>query len=287
MELSQTELKILDQVVKGNKHIDKIATAIQKSSRQTYTATSSLRTKGIIKLQKGNIYPQDKLHIATLLILINSQREPWKFLAGSAITTYVAFLEPHTVQEANHITGLSVPTIYKHSTIARRRNILRRKGKNYVLNEKIWPELKEFLEALRTYEQKIDQRIPLSAIIYHKTKEEVVFSCREKVNATVTAFSAYDKYGIQLYGYNNYYVLPKQTLSVDDILTHSIYTVEKTKSIRSLIYIALLYLKEKNTITIKHEVLENLKKILYGEIIKGYPSLQEIKDRAQVYKLEV
>ena len=85
----------------------------------------------------------------------------------------------------------------------------------------------------------------------------------------------------------NYYYLPKKKLTKEDILLHSLYVVEKDMDISSLIFVALFYAKFKKEFKIKHLILMNLSAVLAGGEIKGYPKYQEIKDRAEVYNIEV
>ena len=66
---------------------------------------------------------------------------------------------------------------------------------------------------------------------------------------------------------------------------HSIYVAEQEKNVNDIIFIALFYAKFKTTFGIKHPVLTNIKAILSGENIKGYPTHDEIRDRARVYDI--
>jgi len=66
-----------------------------------------------------------------------------------------------------------------------------------------------------------------------------------------------------------------------------LYVVEKDKDIRNLIFIALFYAKYKKELKIKHEILTNLTEVLAGGKVDGYPTYEEIKDRAEVYGIRV
>ena len=43
----------------------------------------------------------------------------------------------------------------------------------------------------------------------------------------------------------------------------------------------------KKEFKITHQILMNISAVLAGEEVKGYPKYQEIKDRAEVYKIKV
>ena len=143
------------------------------------------------------------------------------------------------------------------------------------------------MEEIKRSESKTDPRIPASAIIYYKKKDHIVFSSKEELDAVKTAFSAYKDYGINLLNITNFYYLPKQALSKEDILRHSLCIAEKDMDIRYLIFIALFYAKYRKELKIKHQILININLVLSGKEVKGYPKYPEIKDRAEVYKIEV
>ena len=164
---------------------------------------------------------------------------------------------------------------------------MRKKLTTFEINDIMWAGLKETLEEMKKSELKTDNRIPASAIIYYKKRDELVFSSKEELDAVKTAFSAYQDYGIGLLTITHFYYLPKKTLTKEDILKHSLYIVEKDMDIRYLIFIALFYVKYKKEFKIKHQILMNISAVLAGREIKGYPKYQEIKDRAEVYKIEV
>jgi hypothetical protein len=168
-------------------------------------------------------------------------------------------------------------------------SLLLHKDRTYRVNEKVWPQVRRFLVEFQKYEESIDSRIPVNAVIYFKNDEEIIFSSNEELNASLTAFSAYENFGIKLYNITYFYYLPKKKLSVEEVFRHSLYVSEKNpEEIRYIIFVALFYLKNrKNLAKIQHPILEKLKRTFYGEKFGGFPSLQEIKDRAVVYDLEV
>lgn len=110
-----------------------------------------------------------------------------------------------------------------------------------------------------------------------------MFSNKAKQDAALTAFSAYE--GIKLLLPTNYYYLPKRKLSKKEVFTHSLYVAEKEKTIRHLTYIALFYIKFK--IQCSHPIISTIKDILNGKTIKGYPTLKEIKEKADVYDIRI
>lgn len=287
MELSKGELLILEQVAKGNTSLKSIALALNKSEKQIYVYVKNLTDKNFVLLLNGVIESKRLVHVSLLLQIVSKIPNLIPMLSGTGIPILMAMLKPVKIDDISRETGYKKTAIYEKISEAKKRSLVRKNISIFEINDKMWAELKEFLEETKKYESKTDVRIPTSAIIYYKKDNEIIFSSKENIDAAKTAFSAYDEYGIELITPTNYYYLPKKRLTKEEILLHSIYVAEKENDVTDLIFIALFYAKYKNDIKIDHKILTNLSFILSGKNIKDYPNYQEIKDRADVYNIEL
>jgi len=287
MELTRGEILVLEQVAKGNTSVKEIALALKKSESQVYVYVKNLADKSLIELINGDIKPKRIPHLSLLLQLLSKIPNLTPILEGPGIPIFTAMLQPSTIEEISNETGYKKTAIYKRLQEARKRSLVRKKLTTFEINDTMWAGLKETLDEIKKSELKTDNRIPASAIIYYKKRDELVFSSKEELDAVKTAFSAYQDYGIGLLTITHFYYLPKKTLTKEDILKHSLYIVEKDMDIRYLIFIALFYVKYKKEFKIKHQILMNISAVLAGRAVKGYPKYHEIKDRAEVYKIKV
>jgi len=287
MHLSKTEILLLEQVAKGNKLVKSIALALKVKERRVYAIITNLVEKGFIRRINGDIEPEDTLHVKLFLQVLIDYPNVASVLSNSGLPILISLLKSLNIDEISDETGFKKTVIYTKISEARKRSILIKTHLSYRLNDKIWSKLIEFLTELNKYESITDTRIPASATVYYKKNKEIIFASKEETDAEKTAFSAYEKYGIKLLTVKNYYYLPKKTLTKEEILRHSLYIVEKEKNIRNLIFIALFYAKFKSEFKIKQEILMNISAVLAKGTVKGYPSYQEIKDRAEVYGIEV
>lgn len=288
MRFSKAELGVLDQVSRGNRKVENIAQALNKGQRRIYDAIQLLKAKGFVTLAKGFVQPKEGLHITLLLQALAKTPNMPKTLANGKLPLLTAILEPATIKKIEQRTGLKKSMIYTYMKELKRRNLIRTDKDKQMINHKIWPELAKALRELKRFEDYTDPRVPVSSIIYKKTSKEIVFSCKENMDATPTAFSAYERHGIKLLLLKNYYTLPKRALTREDIMMHSLYVAETDCDTRLLIFIALFYAKYKKRFSrIHHIFLKNIDKILKREKVKGYPTYEEIKDRAQVYNISI
>lgn len=285
MILTKTELQAIAEIGNGVKHLADLAKAINTSLSHTYNLIHTLSTKGLLKLTRVGIEPEPKTHVTLLLNLLSNAKNLSEPLSGTGMQIYTILVEPKKVKEIEIITGLHKTTVLKKINQGRRMSLVVKNKNIYSVNEKIWPQVKEFLVELKKYEEVIDNRIPINSIIYRKNDKEILFSTKEDVDAEKTAFSAYEIYGIKLLNIRNFYYLPKKFLSKKEIFQHSLYVAQISADHKDLIFVALFLLKHKELTSTKHRIVDELKKIFAGEHIAGYPTLAEIKNRAEVYNI--
>ncbi|MCK5031430.1 MAG: hypothetical protein KAR64_08185 [Thermoplasmatales archaeon] len=289
MQLSGTELKILQQIANGNTDIKKIAEKFDRDISRIYRSKNKLIEKKFLEFSQSTFKPKKITHITLFLQLLIKHPNMVNLLSGSGIPLLIELLHPKTVEEIESETEFKKSIIYKKIKQAINISAVIPKQKHkYVINEKIWKDLKDFLVEYKKHEETTDSRIPANSNIYYKNKGEIVFSNNADLDATLTGFSAYEKHGIKLLLTTNYYYLPKKTLTIQDILKHSLYITQKDKNIRNLTFICLFFLKNKNDLlSIKHLILNKIKQILKGKNIQGYPTLEEIKEKADVYDIRI
>lgn len=293
MSFSKSELDVIAELGNGNTSVADIAKALDISQSQIYRIAEKLSVKGILNRSGGVLVPEMKTHVNMLLKILAKAKRLAIPLSGTGLEIFMALTEPKTVKEVEMETNLHKTTVLKKINQGRKMSLLLIEGKTYRVNEKIWPDTKECLLELKKYEESVDKRVPVNSEIYFKNDEEIVFSNKEEIDAEKTAFSAFGDYGIKLLLTTNYYCLPRRKLSKENVFRHTLYVAQKSKEIRHLIFVALFYAKYKREIArIKHDmltqdILKNLDKIFEGGRISGYPTLQEIKDRAEVYDIGV
>ncbi|MFH0970734.1 MAG: hypothetical protein V1776_04725 [Candidatus Diapherotrites archaeon] len=288
MELSKTELLILEQIAQGNQMVPGLAKALQKSEKQIYVGIKRLVNKDFVTLHRGRVKGTHDLPTTLLLQLLSETPYVSPVLSDSGIPILQLLETPQTAQQIIQKTGYRKSIVYQKLKKGIGHNMIVEKEKTYQWNPKLWLLLQSFLQEITKHEQTIDARVPPSSVIYFKNKDEIVFSTKEELDASLTAFSAYKDFGIKLYNITYFYYLPKKKLTAEEVFRHSLYVAEKTSEIRHIIFVALFYLKHRKKLSkIQHPILEKLNRTFYGEKFGGFPSLQEIKDRAAVYDLEV
>ncbi len=283
--LSKTSLKILYQLSIGNAEIKGIAAAIGKSDKQIYRECIKLKNLRMIKSERGHILPEKLPHVTLLLQTLREHSNVIDLFSGSGTIVLAALVTKKNIEQISKETGLKKSIIYRIIKKASHIGMIY-KREGYTLNEKGWPKAFEFFEELSRVNKLIDSRVPATSEIFYKNDREIVFSDSSEIDAAKTAFSVYGEYGIKLYLLTNYYYLPKQKLTKNEILLHSIYVAERTGS-REIIFLSLFYINYKKEIRLRHPMLKNIDRIIRGEKVQNYPNLSEIKSRCEVYDIEI
>ena len=160
-----------------------------------------------------------------------------------------------------------------------------RQGKAYLFsfNYIVWPELKEFVTSLQKYQ--VLRLVPREALLIKSYETSVLFKSLRPQDATFTSFSAYEDYGILLGLRDYYYTLPGRELSIQEVFIHSL---DSAGELQQKLFCMLFYLKNRDKLeTIDHPMMKDLKAVLQGERIRGYPTLEDIEDRTELYDIKL
>lgn len=288
MLLTKTQLSIIYEKGKGKNKVNEIALALKKSKSQIYRSLKDLSEMNIIHLKRGGFELRSNPHTNFLVNNLLNHPNLINLLSDSAIQILQECLSLTTISEMSKKTKLNNATIYNWIKKFQKVSIIKKVNNQYIFNTKLWVDLEEFLIEFKKFNDSLDNRINPNSKIYYKDKELIIFSTKTSENASFTAFSMYKKFGINILTIKNYYSLPVKNNNIRDVFIHSLYITEKEKDFRNLLFVALFYLKNRNKLdNINHFILDNLKKVLKGEKIKDYPSLSEIKERAELYDIEV
>lgn len=183
-------------------------------------------------------------------------------------------------------TGMSGDTLYGYLKGFLRIGVVSRtrEGKSYLysFNFKLWTELKDFVTAFREYQ--VLRLVPRSALLIKSYKDNVLFKSIRPQDATFTSFSAYKDYSIELGLRDNYYTLPKRELSIREVFIHSL---DSAWEPFQKLFCVLYYLKNSDKLeAIDHPMMKDLEAVLQGEKISGYPALEDIEERLDLYDIQ-
>lgn len=195
--------------------------------------------------------------------------------------------EQKSVQVLEEETAIPKKTIYRYLKSLLRLGAVKRTKKDraylYSLNKIVWPEIEDFVAAILEYQAL--RLVPSEALLIKSYKGSVLFKSIRPQDATFTSFSAYEDYGILLGLRDYYYTLPKRDLSIQEVFIHSL---DSAGELQQKLFCVLFYLKNRDKLErIDHPMMKDLKAVLQGERLKGYPTLEDIEDRTDLYDIKL
>lgn len=194
---------------------------------------------------------------------------------------------PRSLEDLAMETGILADTLYGYLKGFLRLAVVKRsrKGKayRYSFNYILWSELKDFVASLLEYQ--VLRLVPREALLIKSYGSHVLFKSIRLQDATPSSFSAYGNYGIELGLRDNYYTLPKRELSIQEVFLHSL---DSSGELPQRLFCILFYLKNRDKLeSIDHPMMKDLKAVLQGKNIRGYPTMEDVMDRADLYGIQL
>lgn len=290
MHLSKNEIRTLVLITssKGPVHTNDIM-GLNLRRETVYRIIARLKKKGLVERQDEEIVLTRTPPAEAFKKLYSAHRaSPFLKLLADGRVELLSRLDdrPKSVEELAEEMDAPRETIYYYLQGFLRLGVVSRSkhGKAYLysFNYIVWPQLKEFVTTLMEYQ--VLSLVPREALLIRSYGDSMLFKSLRPQDAPLTSFSAYADYGIELRLRDYYYTLPKRGLSIQEIFIHSL---DSAESISHRLYCILFYLKNREAVKdVSHPMMESIRAVLKGESIKGYPSIEEIEDQAELYGIE-
>jgi len=287
---SQSEMRLLSHLIEGAATIEELSEAAGLSKVQIYRTVASLEEKKAVRLERGEIIFEEQPHLYTMTNIMHDAGAATTLLAGNGLDIIKEMREPRTAKEVAERLGISQRTVSR--SIKRMRNVsmLSKDGDRYVINDRIWPELRPLANRYAAYSESFDERVPTGSRIYHRSKELVVFSNDRDLKHTRTAFSRFGEYGIAIGLITQYYCNIPNPLTMHEIFMHClrIITVEREWRLRMIALI--FYKKYRNELNdIVHPMKDEMETVLRTKTgkVNGWVPLKEMQTRAEMYGVDL
>ncbi len=212
-------LRALNAISEEQMSTRELAKAINLGYRMTANLVKAL-------LQHGYVIKSDEkvklasTTLATLFSKISKRYDTVKLLGDSREEALLALLNSNTIQGIQSTTGLSYRSIRRALTVLMEIGAVEEKNKGYaIVGDR---ELQFFLTTLKEERQR---RLvePYAEIVYaspHDILKRVPLGKGAK--GSLTAFSIFSKYGVELRPVFQYFIQPERELSIEEVLLHAI-----------------------------------------------------------------
>ena len=251
---------------------------------------TNLRDKGLVDRENSGIVLAKAHPADSFKRLYYAHRvSPFQLLLADGRIELLSSLDHSTksAKELHEQAAIPLKTVYYYLHELARLGVVvttkKGKGSLYSFNYVYWGALKDFVSALQEYDK--TRLVPRDALLIKIYKDSVLFKSLRAQDATFTSFSAYMDYGIELGLRDNYYTLPKRELSIDEVFIHSLDSAEGRSQ---RLFCILFYLRNRDKLqSVLHPMMKDIETVLQGEKVKGYPSLEDVKDRTEMYGIKL
>ena len=292
MRFSETEVEALVLVAESKQtlHAGDLSRALNLRPETLSRMTTALVNKGLLEREGNEIAMARTPAAETFKRLYFAHRaSPFPILLADRRADLLSRIdnEQKSVEGLEEETGIPRKTIYRYLKDFLHLGAVKRskKGRAYLFsfNYIIWKDLKDFATAL--FEYQALRLIPREGLLIKSYGDSVLFKSLRSQDATLTSFSVYEDYGVELGLRDNYYTLPKRELSIKEIFVHSL---DSAEDYRQRLFCMLFYLKNRDKLEgVEHPMMKDLNTVLHGERIRGYPTIEEIEDKADLYGIKL
>lgn len=293
MRLSSSEINALVYVIESEDALyrNELIEALGMQPEAVSRVVTRLVNKGLVTRLDGEIILARTFPAEAFKKLYYARRaSPFhQLLADRRIGLLFALdHRPKSVEVLADETGFELETVYRYLKDFINLGVVSRTKKSraflYSFNYLLWADLKDFVTSLLVY--CAWNLVPQKALLIKSYGGSVLFkSLRKRLNAIPTSFSVFGEYGIKLGMRDYYYTLPKRELTIKEIFIHSL---DSAEDLRQKLFCILFYLKFKDKLEgVEHPMMEEINAVLKGEMIKGYPSVEDLKERAKLYEIKL
>lgn len=275
---SKSELILLHHLANGVGDVDAISKAMGLSRSRVYALVEGMKKDGLLEDRRG-VMVKDEPSALRLYHLMKPSPNRAEVLADSGMDVLIELRAPSTVEDVAESTGLSKATVYRCISVARRFGAVRKDGRSYVLNDRMWNGLRETLDSVVDSRSSYDPRVVRGAKIYRNTKTEVLYSFPDTLDDCRAGFSAFADYGFKAGFDTVYYTTSHETKTISQVFEDAFLISGVEKDVRLRMILILFYIVNKDRIDPNPEFTGILNRICNGERIAHWPTLIDVESR--------
>ena len=245
MRLSRPMIEIFARIAHGNKTIESLAKAQNKSVNWISEVIQELEKEGFVIKNKSFKIRGSRISIeisntnhATKLKELIFEYSTIKFedILSDSKLLFLASLSEDWIDMKTliNLSKISKYMIDRYRPMMKNRGIIIQEKRLYKINENAWLLLKEFLIAYKNYSL-------INGVVKWKYQDEVIFEVdrEDLVNGAITGFA---RYNIKINFISILCRVPDKKLSKEEIFVHSLFEINDPRTL----YLALtFYLKNK------------------------------------------
>ncbi len=205
--MRRTEIVIIQTLIKKPLRLKSLASEIDKSQSWTSELVSHLEEKGLVKTDT-NISLADTYE-ADLLRKLSKRFDLKKILAGKREDILRSLRSDQKTLSGLEKEGFAKSTVYEALSDLKEIGVIVEEEKGYKIKDET---LCDLLKAMT--------RDPF--LESYRTKDEVIIKTEEVVEGEITAFTAFERYGLRYFPSENYFYQGNTPTEIENVLIHAV-----------------------------------------------------------------
>lgn len=278
---TKSELILIHYVANGKADVQSLSESMGITHARVYDIIRSLKCKQILDNTRGVKLNSNALSMRLSALMRPSDRRA-DVLADSGLDILMEIREPSSVEDIMKKLDLSRATVFRRLGLAVSSGAAMKAGRStYVLNDRMWPGLREMLDSLDDMRSVLDPRVVRGAVIYKNSRNEVLYSCQEETGDTKTAFSVFGEFGVEAWLDTIYYTTSPDQVGISKAFDDAFTISEKEDDYRLRLLLVLFYVCNESAIKADSAFLEIFGRIRGGEKIPRWPTIGDVKSRME------
>ena len=246
--MNKSSISLLYELLKGPLSVHQLSSFLGLSERRVYELTKNLAEMGLISQGTDNRIEISRSLGGALIRSLSRRYDLTKVMVGSRTQVLASLLSENTVVGVQRYTQLSYPTIRRALSGLMEAGVVEHleDRREYRLRQEE-QELLMFIKYLR--EQSVIGRLEEGAEVVSSTPDGMleIFPNGTTGSGSLTAFSVFSRWGIELRTVRDYRIIPEQTIGPEEALVHGL-AFSKTRT--DYTDCLLFYLKNRERISL-------------------------------------
>ena len=277
---SKTELLILRLISKGCTNMESISAASGLSSTGLYAVLRAMREDGLLSGNKGIEVSRTPYH-ARLIGILESSANAIELLSDGGMGLLSALREPKTANQLIVETGLSKASVYRRIKTARSVGAVTiTDDGRYVLNDALWPGLRELFDCKDDMDKVMDTRAPFGSRILYSDKSRVLYSNSAEADNQVTGLTFFENNGFPGSSSVRFYSTQSEPITEDQAFEDAFQIAKSEKDYRLRQMLMMYFMNHRDSLTLGREASSLLSDLEAGIRIEGWPSWEDSERKA-------
>lgn len=277
---SKSELLVLRLISKGCTNVGSLSAASGLSSTGIYAVLRAMKEDGLLSGSKGIEISHTPYH-ARLIGILESSENAIELLSDGGMGLLSALRKPKTANQLIVEIGLSKASVYRRIKVARSVGAVTTiEDGRYVLNDILWPGLRELFDSKDDMDKVMDVRVPFGSKILYSDTGRVLYSSPIETDDQVTGLTFFENNGFPGSSSVRFYSTQSEPITEDQAFEDAFQIAVNENDYRLRQMLVMYFMNRRDSLTLSREASSLLSDLETGIRIEGWPLWEDSERKA-------